>query len=78
VKGRKRHLLVDTLGLVLKAVVTPANVQDRDGARLILQEARAGLERMRHLWMDAAQLSSYGRISTNESSFRRPGRVWHD
>jgi putative transposase len=54
VKGRKRHLLVDTLGLVVKAVVTPASVQDRDGARLLLQEAVDRLERMRHLWMDAA------------------------
>ena len=31
VKGKKRHVLVDTLGLVLQALVTPASVQDRDG-----------------------------------------------
>ena len=36
VSGRKRHLLVDTLGLILLVVVHPANVQDRDGARLLL------------------------------------------
>ena len=35
--GRKRHLIVDTLGLVLLVVVTAANVQDRDGARDLLQ-----------------------------------------
>ena len=35
--GRKRHLIVDTLGLVLLVVVTAANVQDRDGARALLQ-----------------------------------------
>ena len=34
--GRKRHLLVDTLGLILQAVVHPACVQDRDGARMVL------------------------------------------
>ena len=34
--GRKRHLLVDTLGLILHVVVHPASVQDRDGARLVL------------------------------------------
>jgi len=34
--GRKRHLLVDTLGLVLLVVITAANVQDRDGARTLL------------------------------------------
>ena len=36
VAGRKRHLLVDTLGLILLVCVHPANVQDRDGARLVL------------------------------------------
>jgi len=35
VMGRKRHLLVDTLGLILGVVVHPANVQDRDGAKLL-------------------------------------------
>jgi putative transposase len=34
--GRKRHILVDTLGLLLKVVDHPADVQDRDGARLVL------------------------------------------
>lgn len=52
-KGRKRHLLVDTLGLIVKAVVTPANVQDRDGARELLQEAKAQARGIRHLWADA-------------------------
>jgi putative transposase len=36
VTGRKRHILVDTLGLLLNVVVHPADVQDRDGARLVL------------------------------------------
>jgi hypothetical protein len=35
--GRKRHLLVDTLGLICKAYVTPANISDRDGARGLLR-----------------------------------------
>ena len=35
-KGRKRHLLVDTLGLVLAVIVHCANIQDRDGARYLL------------------------------------------
>ena len=34
--GRKRHLLVDTLGLVMLVMVTAADVQDRDGARTLL------------------------------------------
>ena len=36
VTGRKRHILVDTLGLLLNVVVHPADLQDRDGARLVL------------------------------------------
>ena len=36
IKGKKRHILVDTLGLVLHAIVHPANVQDRDGGVLLL------------------------------------------
>jgi putative transposase len=37
VTGRKRHVVVDTLGLVLIVLVTAASVQDRDGAKLVLQ-----------------------------------------
>jgi putative transposase len=37
VTGRKRHIFVDTLGLVLLALVTAGNVQDRDGAKLLMQ-----------------------------------------
>jgi putative transposase len=35
--GIKRHILVDTLGLVLAVVVHPANIQDRDGAKLVVE-----------------------------------------
>ena len=38
--GRKRHILTDTLGLLLAVVVHPASVQDRDGAEAVLREAR--------------------------------------
>ena len=40
IKGRKRHILVDTLGLLLNVVVHPADVQDRDGAFQLLRRAR--------------------------------------
>ncbi len=36
VKGKKRHLLVDTLGLILNMIVRGADIQDRDGAPLVL------------------------------------------
>src|ERR687889_2801292 len=54
VKGRKRHLLVDTEGLVLMAKVHRANITDRDGIKLLLEPARSGfLTRLSHLWLDA-------------------------
>jgi putative transposase len=53
VRGRKRHLLVDTEGLVLKAKVHSAKVPDQDGLRLLLESARIGLSRLKHLWVDA-------------------------
>jgi len=55
VKGRKRHLLVDTEGLVLRAVVHPASIMDRDGVKLVLQGGvRTQFPRLRHVWLDAA------------------------
>lgn len=53
VRGRKRHLLVDTEGLVLKAKVHSAKVPDQDGIGLLLESARSGLSRLKHLWLDA-------------------------
>jgi putative transposase len=53
VRGRKRHLLVDTEGLVLKAKVHSAKVPDQDGLRLLLRSARSGLSRLKHLWLVA-------------------------
>ena len=52
--GRKRHSLVDTEGLLLAVNVHAANVMDRDGSKLVLDEpTRARLPRMQHLWLDA-------------------------
>jgi len=53
VDGRKRHLLVDTEGLVLEARVHSAKVPDQDGIRLLLEQARIGISRLSHLWLDA-------------------------
>ena len=54
VRGRKRHLLVDTEGLVLKAKVHSAKVPDQDGIKLLLKDVRDRLPRLSHLWVDAA------------------------
>jgi putative transposase len=53
VKGRKRHLLVDTEGLVVKAKVHSASIPDQDGLRLLLECARTEISNMKHLWLDA-------------------------
>jgi putative transposase len=54
VDGRKRHLLVDTEGLVLKACLQhSAKVPDQDGVRLLLEQVRGRFARLSHLWVDA-------------------------
>ena len=53
VRGRKRHLLVDTEGLVLKAKVHSAKVPDQDGIKLVLETAHDRLPGLSHLWVDA-------------------------
>lgn len=51
--GRKRHLLVDTLGLLLKVVVHPANVQDRQGVKLLLEPLQGVFPRLSKVWVDS-------------------------
>ena len=53
VNGRKRHLAVDTAGLVLDVVITPASVQDRQGARPLLWNTHRACPRVRLIWADA-------------------------
>ena len=50
--GRKRHLLVDTLGMVLKARVHTADLQDRAAVSLVLEGAAQEFPRLEHLWVD--------------------------
>jgi len=52
VKGTKRHLLVDTVGLLLCVVVHAANIQDRDGAKLVFARAKAKCANVRLVWAD--------------------------
>jgi putative transposase len=53
VKGRKRHILVETEGFVLKAKVHSAKVMDYEGIKTLLDRAQRRFPRLRHLWMDA-------------------------
>ena len=56
VKGRKRHLRVDTNGLLLACLVHPADIQERAGARALLRQTRKALgfsaRRLRVIWAD--------------------------
>jgi len=55
VKGRKRHVLVDTQGFVLKATVHTADEMDQDGVTVLLppEETKAQFPRLSHVWLDA-------------------------
>jgi putative transposase len=52
VKGRKRHLLVDTLGLLIAVVVSSAGVQDYHGARPVLEKVKGRCPRLKVIWAD--------------------------
>jgi len=52
IKGWKRHILVDTRGLMLMVVVPAANIQDRDGAKLLLAQAQGLFPRLQRIWAD--------------------------
>lgn len=57
VNGRKRHVVVDTFGLLIALCVHPANVQDYDGAKEVLLRAKKRFPRLKLVWADSA----YGR-----------------
>jgi putative transposase len=53
IEGRKRHLLVDTEGFVLKAKVHSAKISEQEGIKKLLRQADEKFPRLRHLWLDA-------------------------
>lgn len=86
IKGRKRHILVDTLGLIHCLKVHEANIQDRDGALLLLQEkTTVDWPRMKKIWLDSGYAGRCKRWMEEKFSWevevvRRPGEgnrgVW--
>ncbi len=91
VKGKKRHLLVDTLGLILAIVVHPADVQDRDGALLVLDrqtrrlcpfletifaDGAYGGEKLRRAMADAAWRIEVVKRSAQAKGFEVIPRRW--
>lgn len=87
VKGRKRHLLVDTLGLLLAVTVIAASVQDRDGAADVVAAGCAKLPSITRLHVDGAYSGQCARASAAAHRIevevvRHPGNrnahVFHD
>jgi transposase len=71
INGRKRHVLVDTLGLLVVVLVTAASVQDRDGGRLVLDQARTAMPSIALAWADggyAGRLVQFARRSPLRAS----------
>lgn len=64
--GRKRHVLVDTLGLLLFVPVTSANVQDHNGGRFVLNAARQRFPRLVLVWVDRGD--QIGAVSQQKDS----------
>jgi putative transposase len=58
VNGRKRHLLVDTLGLLFVCVVTAASDSESAGARLVFSRMRGGCKKLRRVWLDGGYRGS--------------------
>ncbi len=52
VNGRKRHILVDTLGLILNVVVHSADIQDREGGKLVLDGMKQTYPKLEKVWTD--------------------------
>lgn len=77
VNGRKRHILVDVLGLVLAVFITPANVQDRDGAIPVLMAAHAMYGTLKHVWADCAY-NGEGIAKVEESTGLKVELVKHE
>lgn len=78
--GRKRHLLVDTLGLIWGLAVLPAAPTDWDGAVEVFKRVGEGLPRLARVWADAAYRALAGWVAANarwvlDIVTKRPGQT---
>ena len=60
--GRKRHIVVDTMGLLLTVTVHPADIQDRDGAKPTLERLAGRFPRLELMWADGAYTGNLGNL----------------
>jgi len=70
IKGRKRHLLVDVLGIVLAVIITSANVQDRDGGAKLLYMAATMYPTLQLVWVDSAYNGDVIERASKETGIR--------
>jgi putative transposase len=70
IKGRKRHLLVDTLGLLLSVVVTAASVSENEGAKLVFKRLRGCAKKLRLVWVDGGYKAGLFAWVTERFQFR--------
>ena len=68
VNGRKRHALVDTQGLLMTVVVSPADVRDPDGAEVLLARIKGRFPRLKHIWVDGGYKGQF--IETVKRQYR--------
>lgn len=80
ISGRKRHLLVDSSGLVSGVVVHEGNIADRDGAKLLLRKAAEKLPRMEKVWADRGYNDKLGQWMKEQLGWTleivKPPRRW--
>ena len=72
ITGRKRHILVDTQGNILALKVTPADVQDRDGAQLLLNVLTMAFGWLKLIWADGGYA---GKLVEHVAAIPRHRRV---
>ena len=68
VNGRKRHIVVDILGLILAVEVHKGNIQDRDGAKIVLSKIIGMYPRLKLIWADhgySGQLVDWVKVTCN-------------
>ena len=67
IKGRKRHIVVDVLGLLLTVMVHSAGIQDRSGARLVVAKLMACFGTIKLIWADGGYTGNKLRIGLSHS-----------
>jgi hypothetical protein len=77
INGRKRHIAVDTVGLVLTVIVTAASVQDREGACRLLAVLRERFSTIALVWVDggySGRLVTWAQRSAGHDGHHRQAR----